>query len=74
MNTQVLNTSGNVLNGAGLLRNNPITALRHYTEPQRESIIAVQKAVEQQYAALGKEAVTRSQGTLHTTAQRTLRN
>jgi hypothetical protein len=44
----VTDTSKNALNATGLLRHStPITALKHYTRAQKESITAALKTVEQ---------------------------
>jgi hypothetical protein len=47
INSLVINTSKNVLNSSGLLRNAPVTNLKHYTRAQKESIAAALKQVEE---------------------------
>jgi hypothetical protein len=52
----VTDTSKNALNSTGLVRHStPITALRHYTRAQKDSIRAALEAVEQM--ATAKETV-----------------
>jgi hypothetical protein len=47
----ITNTSKNALNSTGLLRHStPITALKHYTRAQKESIKAALKQVEEMAA------------------------
>jgi hypothetical protein len=51
--SRVTDTSKNVLNSTGLLRHStPITALKHYTRAQKESIAAAMKTIEEQAAEL----------------------
>jgi integrase len=53
ISSRVTDTSKNALNSTGLLRHStPITALKHYTWAQKESIEAAMKQIEQQAAEL----------------------
>ena len=46
-------TSKNALNSTGLLRHSaPITALKHYTRAQKDSIAAAMKTIEEQATEL----------------------
>jgi integrase len=55
VSSKVTDTSKNALNSTGLLRHStPITALKHYTRAQKDSIKAAMQQIEQEYAALGK--------------------
>ena len=47
INSLVLDTSKNVLNSSGLLRNAPVTNLKHYTRAQKESIRRALEHVEE---------------------------
>ena len=54
----VTDTSKNALNSTGLLRHStPVTALKHYTRAQKESIQAALKTVEEMAARQGSETV-----------------
>jgi integrase len=49
ISSRVTDTSKNALNSTGLLRHStPITALKHYTRAQKDSIAAAMKTIEQQ--------------------------
>jgi integrase len=53
ISSRVTDTSKNALNSTGLLRHStPITALKHYTRAQKESIAAAMKTIEEQAAEL----------------------
>jgi integrase len=57
ISSKVTDTSKNALNSTGLLRHStPITALKHYTRAQKESIEAAMKQIEEQARALKKAA------------------
>ena len=50
---KVTDTSKNALNSTGLLRHaTPITALKHYTRAQKDSILAAMKQIEAMALAL----------------------
>jgi len=53
ISSRVTDTSKNALNSTGLLRHStPITALKHYTRAQKESIAAAMKTIEDQAAEI----------------------
>ena len=53
ISSRVTDTSKNALNSTGLLRHStPITALKHYTRAQKDSIAAAMKTIEEQAAAI----------------------
>jgi integrase len=53
ISSRVTDTSKNALNSTGLLRHStPITALKHYTRAQKDSIAAAMKTIEDQAAAI----------------------
>jgi integrase len=53
ISSRVTDTSKNALNSTGLLRHStPITALKHYTRAQKESIAAAMKTIEEQAAEI----------------------
>lgn len=56
ISSRVTDTSKNALNSTGLLRHStPITALKHYTRAQKDSIAAAMKTIEGQAAAIIKK-------------------
>jgi len=56
----VTDTSKNALNSTGLLRHStPITALKHYTRAQKDSIVAAMEQVEEQAKALQEQIQTK---------------
>jgi integrase len=56
ISSRVTDTSKNALNSTGLLRHStPITALKHYTRAQKDSILGAMKAIEEQAAELMKK-------------------
>jgi len=56
ISSRVTDTSKNALNSTGLLRHStPITALKHYTRAQKDSIAAAMKTIEQQATELMKK-------------------
>jgi len=53
ISSRVTDTSKNALNSTGLLRHTtPITALKHYTRAQKDSIAAAMKTIEDQAAEI----------------------
>ena len=57
----VTDTSKNALNSTGLLRHStPITALKHYTRAQKDSITAAMETIEAQFAALAEKTESKS--------------
>jgi len=53
ISSRVTDTSKNALNSTGLLRHStPITALKHYTRAQKDSIAAAMKTIEEQAEAI----------------------
>lgn len=53
ISSRVTDTSKNALNSTGLLRHStPITALKHYTRAQKDSILAAMKTIEGQAEAI----------------------
>ena len=53
ISSRVTDTSKNALNSTGLLRHStPITALKHYTRAQKDSVAAAIKMIEEQAAEL----------------------
>jgi len=53
ISSRVTDTSKNALNSTGLLRHStPITALKHYTRAQKDSIAAAMKTIEDQATAI----------------------
>jgi integrase len=53
ISSRVTDTSKNALNSTGLLRHStPITALKHYTRAQKDSIAAAMKTIEEQAAEI----------------------
>lgn len=62
ISSKVTDTSKNALNSTGLLRHStPITALKHYTRAQKDSILAAMKTIEHQAAEIAAETLKREQ-------------
>jgi hypothetical protein len=58
ISSNVTDTSKNALNSTGLLRpSTPITALKHYTRAQKESVEAAMKQIEQKALDLMAKAM-----------------
>jgi len=59
ISSRVTDTSKNALNSTELLRHStPITALKHYTRAQKDSIAAAMKTVEQDAAEIMEKRKT----------------
>ena len=60
ISSKLTDTSKNALNSTGMLRHStPVTALKHYTRAQPDSILAAMRTIEHQAAEIAAETLKR---------------